>query len=137
MVAGRKKDGWDGKRTGNTGHLRSLAVTKGHSKTPTDQGRKPLTRYSGIGCMRVRFPPAPLCPQMPSDQVFVELGQGRQIPPSYAQGCDQEKYGRAGRGNLGGATPRVEDRAPRNRWSTGVLRRPHSAGAAKGRTTTR
>ncbi len=41
---GRISDGRDGKRTGKTGHQRSLAVTNGHSKTNHDQERNALTR---------------------------------------------------------------------------------------------
>ena len=47
------------KRTGNTGHQRSLPVTNGHSKTAPDLASHALTRFIGIERMTVRFPPAP------------------------------------------------------------------------------
>ena len=60
QAAERKKDGWNGKRTGNTGHQRLLAVTNGHSKAASDLASHALTRSIGIERMTVRFPPAPL-----------------------------------------------------------------------------
>ena len=64
---GRNSDGRDGKRTGNTGQQRSLAVNNGHSKTTTDQERNALTRLGEELRVGVRFPPAPrefwrICP---------------------------------------------------------------------------
>ena len=46
MVAqdGIRTDGGNGKRTGHTGHQRSLTVNNGHSKTGADLGRNALTR---------------------------------------------------------------------------------------------
>jgi hypothetical protein len=51
-LGGRKSDGPDGKRTGNTGHQRSLPVNNGHTKTVADQGRNPLTRVGEKSCRR-------------------------------------------------------------------------------------
>ena len=59
---GRNSDGRDGKRTGNTGHVRSLTVDNGHSKTDHDQERNALTRVGEVFEVGVRFPPAPLGP---------------------------------------------------------------------------
>ena len=56
---GRNSDGRDGKKTGHTGHQRSLAVNNGHSKTGPELGPKPVSRHNGFGCKVVRFPPAP------------------------------------------------------------------------------
>jgi hypothetical protein len=58
---GRKKDGWGGKRTGNTGHFWSLQSPPVTQKISSEQGRKPLSRYNGSGCEWVRFPRLHFC----------------------------------------------------------------------------
>jgi hypothetical protein len=60
---GRNSDGRDGKRTGNTGQLRSLTVNNGHSKFHADLGRNALTRLGEDLLVGVRFPPAPPRPK--------------------------------------------------------------------------
>ncbi len=61
-TAGRKSDGRDGNRTGNTGHQRSLTVNNGQSKTGPDQGHNALTR---VGNTRTRWFDSPqLHPQL-------------------------------------------------------------------------
>jgi hypothetical protein len=41
---GRKEDGRNGKRTGNTGHFRSLQTPTVTQEIGSEQGRKPLSR---------------------------------------------------------------------------------------------
>ena len=59
LESGRYRDGRNGNRTGNTGHLRSFPVNNGHSKTQPDQECKSLSRYDSLQRMRFRFPAAP------------------------------------------------------------------------------
>ena len=56
---GRKTDGRNGKRTGNTGHFRSLQSPTVTQEIGSDQGRKPTSRHIRVGRKTVRFPPAP------------------------------------------------------------------------------
>jgi hypothetical protein len=83
---GRKKDGRNGKRTGNTGHFRSLQTPTVTQETGSDEGHKPMSRHIRVGRMTVRFPPAPPRPKMPIYLGFCNEDQERQIPPSPHRG---------------------------------------------------
>ena len=110
-----EKDGSDGKRTGHTGHFRSLQSSTVTRQTAPEQGRKPLSRHSGVGRMVVRFPPDPPRPKTPINQVVCNEDQERQNLPSPNRASDQGVCVRNGRGHR---TPRTHGpgREPAARW---------------------
>ncbi len=97
----------DGKRTDGTGRRRVTPVIPGHSRSTTvtrkqglSRAANALSRYNGIGCKWVRFPPAP-----PLENglvtVALRMSRGRRIPPcGHVTHADQGFRGRDARGAL-------------------------------------
>jgi hypothetical protein len=81
-------DGRNGKRTGNTGHLRSLPVNNGHSKTASDLASHALIRSVGIE----------RTPEQPTDGFLVEgvtVGSGCVRPATIRQAAPPSRLGGA------------------------------------------
>jgi hypothetical protein len=100
----------------NIGHLRSTTVTRkwGLSWENVSDQHFCLKTHGGS------IPPKlHRVSKWPLTRAFVEVTQGRQIPPSYPQGCDQGKRGRSGRGNLGVATPGSKSGAAKPQVNSG------------------
>jgi hypothetical protein len=84
------------------GHLRSTTVTQkwGLSRENAPDQHFRLKSQGGS------IPPSSTAPSKRAlTGSLVGVRQGRRIPPSYPQVCDQEKCVRSGRGNLGLAPP--------------------------------
>ncbi len=85
----------------NNGHLRSTTVTQKRWLNWANIPDQHFGRKNQGGSI----PPSSTAPsKWPLTRFFVGVSQGRRIPPSSPQVCDQEKCVRSGRGNLGVAT---------------------------------
>jgi hypothetical protein len=132
-LGGRKSDGRDGKRTGNTGHHRSLTVNNGHSKTGPEQGRNAVTRAGEDSCKVVRFPQLhdALNGHLPGLLAGVKDRQGDPFGETESLTRDLVKE------TDGGIHPRASSRRTDRSCSARVTTRSSEARAGKGRTATR